>query len=181
MEPYWNYGRIAQIKFRGIRNDSHKLLPPDERNVQVYIYLAIAPSSAVVKEQSTDEELYEKSMLNKLVIDSYEKAIQEVSIECALAPDAAARNCRTCAPTDEPLFTNNIARDCSLADPCRQVQTLKLAAEKIEYEGETYYYIVDPKSVYGYRFFKFSKDLNGYQQLPMDAPINATLADLLEK
>ena len=40
-EPYWNWGRIAQIKARGIRNDSHKDLPANEKNVATFVYLAI--------------------------------------------------------------------------------------------------------------------------------------------
>lgn len=43
LEPYWNYARLAQIQFRGIRNDSHKSLPEPEKNVQTYVYCAIPP------------------------------------------------------------------------------------------------------------------------------------------
>lgn len=43
LEPYWNYARLAQIQFRGIRNDSHKSLPANEKNVQTYVYCAIPP------------------------------------------------------------------------------------------------------------------------------------------
>lgn len=29
VEPYWFYGRISQIIYRAVRNNSHKTLPPD--------------------------------------------------------------------------------------------------------------------------------------------------------
>jgi superfamily II DNA or RNA helicase len=29
VEPYWYYGRISQIIYRAVRNNSHKTLPPD--------------------------------------------------------------------------------------------------------------------------------------------------------
>lgn len=43
MEPYWNYSRLDQVKYRAIRNDSHIGLPKNERNVSTYIYLSIRP------------------------------------------------------------------------------------------------------------------------------------------
>lgn len=41
IDPYWNWSRLDQIIGRSIRFCSHKDMPKDERNVKVYIYLAI--------------------------------------------------------------------------------------------------------------------------------------------
>ncbi len=43
LEPYWNWARILQIQYRGIRNDSHRSLPADEKNVKTYVYCAVPP------------------------------------------------------------------------------------------------------------------------------------------
>lgn len=43
LEPYWNWARLSQIQYRGIRNDSHKSLPIDEKNVKTYVYCAVPP------------------------------------------------------------------------------------------------------------------------------------------
>lgn len=43
LEPYWNWARILQIQYRGIRNDSHKSLPAEEKNVKTYVYCAVPP------------------------------------------------------------------------------------------------------------------------------------------
>lgn len=40
MEPYWNNSRIEQIEGRGFRSCSHKYLPPKDRNIKTYLYLA---------------------------------------------------------------------------------------------------------------------------------------------
>ena len=49
LEPYWNWARIMQIQYRGIRNDSHRSLPVEEKNVKTYVYCAVPPRP------STDE------------------------------------------------------------------------------------------------------------------------------
>lgn len=46
LEPYWNWARLSQIQYRGIRNDSHKSLPVEEKNVKTYVYCAIPPRPA---------------------------------------------------------------------------------------------------------------------------------------
>ena len=56
LEPYWNYVRIDQVLGRAIRMLSHigndkndPLLPPDERNVEQYIYLSVFPIGDDIK------------------------------------------------------------------------------------------------------------------------------------
>lgn len=63
LEPYWNYARLAQIQFRGIRNDSHKSLPEAEKNVQTYVYCSIPP-------QFNDTDMPKTT----LALESFEKA-----------------------------------------------------------------------------------------------------------
>lgn len=69
MEPYWNSSRLAQVIGRGIRYCSHKDLPIEERIVQVYIYIAVAP----IKQKTIDEYIY-KMMLDKdkILYDFYD-------------------------------------------------------------------------------------------------------------
>ena len=42
IEPYWDKAREDQVKSRGIRLGSHSHLPPDQRNVQPYLYISVA-------------------------------------------------------------------------------------------------------------------------------------------
>ena len=49
VDPYWNYSRIAQVIGRGVRTCSHKNLPKAERNVTVYIYVAVTHDSSITK------------------------------------------------------------------------------------------------------------------------------------
>lgn len=180
MEPYWNYGRIAQIKARGIRNDSHKDLPPEEKNVQTYIYLAVSPPGEVSTSEAktTDEDLYDESVINQTEIESFVEALREVSIECMLNGE---KLCRVCAPTGQSLFSSDAQRDLRAPDPCSQVREEQVKASEITVDGVKYYYKEDPKSIYDYRVFEFDKDLNGWRPLPQSDPRYERITDAIKE
>jgi hypothetical protein len=46
MEPYWKWSRLEQVKHRFIRANSHIDMKPEEKNVQVYVYLSVATNFA---------------------------------------------------------------------------------------------------------------------------------------
>jgi superfamily II DNA or RNA helicase len=156
MEPYWNYSRIAQIRARGVRNDSHISLPPAERNVQTYIYLAVKPDSSTSTEPTTDEELYEDSVKDQISIESFVAALRGVSIECALNK---GEGCRLCNPTNTPLYGTNIIYDVERApDPCHALVEKTVQAQEVMLGEDKYYYR-------GEDIFKFDPDLKSYVRM----------------
>jgi superfamily II DNA or RNA helicase len=164
MEPYWNYGRIAQVMARGIRNDSHIDLPKDKKNVSTYIYLAVPPAGEVTRDEeniTTDVELYNDSIADSLLVNEFIQAINGVSIECLLNNDS---NCRSCNPTSEKLFSNDPFKDARMTDTCRPVEKKDVKAKSIVVDGETYYYN-ESDSLFGYSVFVFDKDLNAYKPM----------------
>lgn len=87
MEPYWNSSRIAQVIGRGIRYCSHKDLPIDERNVQVFMYIAVSPSTR--KRHKTIDEYIYKIMLDKdVVLNEFYQVMQDASIDKKLFKNA---------------------------------------------------------------------------------------------
>ncbi len=165
MEPYWNWGRVDQIKARGVRNDSHIMLQQAERNVQPYIYLAIPPQSEIsdgAKVSTTDTELYEESILDSIVIESFLSAIKEVSIECMVNGE---EYCRSCNPTNQLLYTDDIARDMVTSDPCKQLKEETIIAQEFEFAGTKYYYTADKDSIYDYKIIVYDSAINKYHQL----------------
>ena len=44
LEPWYNMNRIEQVIGRGVRTCSHKLLPFEERNVEIYMYSTLVGS-----------------------------------------------------------------------------------------------------------------------------------------
>ena len=166
MEPYWNWGRISQVIARGVRNNSHILLPASEKNVTPYIYLAIPPESERghdgIFQPTTDIELYDKSRISQLTIESFNEALREVSIECLVNEGV---NCKTCRPTNAPLYTDDPERDIRARDPCGEMKESQIKATEVMVDDKQYYYVADSASIYDYKIFVYDDDINGYRQM----------------
>ena len=185
LEPYFTFGRIAQIKFRAIRNDSHVDLPADEQNVQTFIYFAVVPDFPVdttdaidfkedkvsARDQktmklgfkmTTDMELYLEAVREYGNIETGLEVMRESAIECTVNGEP---NCRVCAPTSRPLYTDNIQRDMTVQDPCVPVERKKIVAETVVVDGIEYKYTPDTSSVYDFAIYEFSREINGYRTL----------------
>ena len=80
LEPYWNRARLDQIIGRGSRFCSHKDLPPEKRNIKVYIYMATHPELP----ESIDEYINYLSIQKNKIISEFEKALKESSVDCQL-------------------------------------------------------------------------------------------------
>lgn len=190
-EPYWNYARLAQIQFRAIRNDSHKLLPIDEKNVQTYIYCAVGPehvcsSGLNVKTclpdeidlpdfeamydtlpDTTDISLLKEAVKNYRVIESFLGPIQQASITAAIDELPGAR---LCAPTGERLYTNNILSDIAVPDKCREYTKSTVDVKSIDISGVTFYYRIDDKNPFGVAIYKKSEGLGGFVPMKANEP-----------
>lgn len=225
LEPPWTYSLISQIKARGVRSGSHVDLPPADRNVQTYMFIATKPdadpaeemlrkaiigdrimsdlpelsilsnaaddgSSASVKAaagieelMTTDMTLYYEALRERSLIDSFLDAIKESSIECEILGHVKSLglHCRQCNPTNSPLFTNNIDRDCVSPDPCSLLVEQKVKAKEIEYGDRKYYYVPDLKSLYGYSFFEYSDKVGKYLPADVSGVIDELLAAIEQK
>jgi hypothetical protein len=107
MEPYWQPVLIQQIIGRGVRYESHTRLPPSERNVDAFIYMAtftdeqlkgsisgvirqdvakynIKSYSKLGKPITSDENLYIIAERKLEIINEAQKLIKESSFDCTL-------------------------------------------------------------------------------------------------
>ncbi len=146
LEPYWTYGRIEQVKYRGIRNDSHIVLPPEEKNVKTHVYLAVPPQEDL---PTTDTEIYNDSVASFRGVQEFTEALREVSIECMVNAESW---CRVCSPTGQKLF-GDFQQDLRRGDPCQPYVEKKITAKSIDFAGQTYHYVPDDISVFGYKIF----------------------------
>ncbi len=96
LEPYWHEVRSQQVIGRGIRQDSHKLLPKEDRNVAIYRYLSTIDNMT----DTLDQIIYESSRNKQSNIDDFLGAIRESAVDCnlfhesnAIHPDIAAYRC----------------------------------------------------------------------------------------
>lgn len=84
IEPTWNWSKMEQIIGRAVRFCSHKDLPKEEREVKVYIYVAISPN----KEETTDEYILNLAIQKKNLISKFELALKESAVDCSLFKNA---------------------------------------------------------------------------------------------
>ena len=185
MEPFWNYARINQVKTRAIRYGSHVDLPENQQNVQVYIYLSDYPigyPQSKIKELTTDNDLYTKSVDNMHIIDTFMGAIAESSIDCSLhhpkLDDIIKEkiNCKLCSPDNAQLFHPLLKTDMELPSNCRPFSEKKVQVEEIILPGnpEKFYYKKENDKI---KIYSFNKKLNGYAPLLRTHPM---YADLME-
>ena len=185
IEPYWDKSRDDQFIARAVRLNSHEDLPPEDRNVQPYLYIAL-PNSEIWnlmlpkdRELQTIDEKFHQRGLEKYKLNSeFRKLLKEVSIECELFQYG---NCRVCAPTNQPLYSNkDAATDIRLPDPCEIILETEVKAKEIIFEGTKYFYttLSNDNSIQ-YTFYEFRKDLDGFSPLELSDPLIIILTDKL--
>ena len=93
IEPYWNPVRLEQVKGRAIRVGSHLKLPKEDRNVELYLYLAVMTPEQLKSDRtinddsdgkSSDQVLFDISQKKLQIMQELLTAIKEVSIDCTL-------------------------------------------------------------------------------------------------
>jgi len=84
LEPYWNKSRLEQVVGRASRFCSHINLPEEERDVKVYVYVAMHPEAKI----TVDQYIRKLSETKTKIIKQFEKAIKEVAIDCRLNKNA---------------------------------------------------------------------------------------------
>lgn len=93
IEPYWNHIRLDQVIGRAVRTCSHIALPPDERNVKIFIYYSVFSKEQIAasftlrtldKGATSDEYLFQIAKKKKKITDELLELIQKASADCAL-------------------------------------------------------------------------------------------------
>jgi SNF2 family DNA or RNA helicase len=139
MEPYWNFERIYQVMFRAIRYRSHEKLPEKERNVKVFIYLAVPPVDIKATEKTTDmylfTELAKKYQINQQMV----RLMASVAIDCDEFNKKANFDCYKCETRDgAPLYLADIKQDMMNPSPCKRTAK-PIVAKEISLSGQLYY------------------------------------------
>lgn len=92
LEPYWNYVRLDQVKGRAVRICSHMDLPPEERKVDIFTYIAKFGKGQKIDETlknmdggiSTDEQILRLFMAKKQLADSIMDIMKSSAVDCEL-------------------------------------------------------------------------------------------------
>jgi hypothetical protein len=113
LEPWYNINRIEQIIGRGVRNFSHKDLPFEKRNVQIFLYGTILKDA---EEEAADLYIYRISELKAVKIGKVTRLLKQTSVDCLINHD-------------QTLFTND---NFSLLEENRDVVQILSDHTKIE-------------------------------------------------
>lgn len=92
LEPYWNANRIDQVIGRAVRAHSHARLPPEERRVDIYEYMAtFTPEQAAQRtiktldnSKTSDEYLYELALKKGEMIDDMLGVLRRAAVDCRM-------------------------------------------------------------------------------------------------
>lgn len=84
LEPWYNMNRLEQIIGRAVRTCSHKDLPFEERNVELFLYGSIMENP---REEAADVYVYRLAELKALQIGSVSRTLKECAVDCILNID----------------------------------------------------------------------------------------------
>ena len=84
LEPWYNMNRIEQIIGRGVRNASHKLLPFEKRNVEIFMYGTILDDN---KEEAADLYVYRVAEFKAIQIGRVTRLLKETAVDCIIHHD----------------------------------------------------------------------------------------------
>jgi len=79
LEPWYNMNRMEQIIGRGVRNSSHKALPFEKRNVEIFMYGTILGDN---KEEAADLYVYRVAEYKAIQIGRVTRLMKETAVDC---------------------------------------------------------------------------------------------------
>lgn len=181
LEPYWTAARINQVERRGARANSHIQLPSVEQTFQLHVLLAVKPTThpnvtideltadIPPEKMTTDVELYTDSNRSAAIIESFQTALYETSIECMVNDG----QCKTCAPTDEMLFFTDVTTDMEMPDPCKPYTPAEIRAKTVMLNDKTYKWTDGPT------FYDYNADLDAWTEIPKYTLLHSELSELV--
>jgi hypothetical protein len=84
LEPWYNMNRIEQIIGRAVRNFSHKDLPFEERNVEIYMHGTILDKNV---EEAADLYVYRVAEYKAIQIGKVTRLLKETAVDCIVNHD----------------------------------------------------------------------------------------------
>jgi hypothetical protein len=84
LEPWYNMNRIEQIIGRAVRNFSHKDLPFEKRNVEIFMYATLLEDK---NRESADIYVYRVAEYKAIQIGIVSRLLKETSVDCIINYD----------------------------------------------------------------------------------------------
>ena len=84
LEPWYNMNRVDQIIGRAVRNFSHKELPFEKRNVQIFMYGTLFEDN---QEEAADLYIYRIAEYKAIQIGKVSRVLKETAVDCIVNHD----------------------------------------------------------------------------------------------
>ena len=93
MEPHWNKVRMDQVKGRAVRICSHKDMPVEKRNVDIYTYLSVLTKDQLARSEeiralddgmTSDQYIFEVAKRKSKLNADFLETIQMGAVDCEL-------------------------------------------------------------------------------------------------
>jgi hypothetical protein len=81
LEPWYNMSRIEQIIGRAVRNFSHKNLPFEQRNVQIFLYGTLLENQ---EQEAADLYVYRVAEYKAQQIGKVSRVLKETAVDCII-------------------------------------------------------------------------------------------------
>jgi hypothetical protein len=161
MEPFWHYVRLQQVIGRARRYRSHMDLPAPERTVKVFLYMATFTAAQVDSIKKTvgegvliraeaskrepeklltsDQALFEISLIKQQIADTLLQSVKEAAIDCR--SHSQLGSCFNMGVVTSPDFSTKPTLEEDIIDS--QGQEMQQRAVKKIKDRELYYYADD--------------------------------------
>jgi hypothetical protein len=184
LEPYWNQIRIDQVIGRAVRTCSHVALPPKDRNVDVFIYVATFTPKQLAdnftlrrqdKSMTSDESIVNVAERKNKLVTGLIRLMKQAAVDCQLNQSKQQRSLEnlTCFsfPVNLDGDTNAITLDI-VDEPLdkavigqQEKETIK--PKKVIIKGTPYIYIASTNEIFDYESYVTygSLQLLGYLEI----------------
>ena len=118
LEPWYNMNRIEQIIGRAVRNFSHKDLPFEQRNVQIFMHGTILDQNV---EEAADLYVYRVAEYKAVQIGKITRILKETAVDCIINHDQTnftqeIMSASLKEPITQQLSNGEIIRDFKIGD-----------------------------------------------------------------
>ena len=177
-EPYWNMVRIEQVVGRARRICSHQDLPPDMRNVKVFLYVSTLSESQRTDKNNnelinhdisridnkttvtTDENLYEIASIKQKINNQFLHAIKESAVDCNLYSGTSTKSgeqlvCYGHGKVNTNAFSSypSLEVDANIKDELN-IKTVNRQVDRITYNNKDYVLNLHTNEVYNFESYQ---------------------------
>jgi hypothetical protein len=114
LDPWYNMNLIEQVVGRAVRNMSHKDLPFEKRNVEIYLHATLLEDN---KEEAADLYVFRVAEYKSVQIGRVTRILKEVSVDCILNHDQTnftQKNMKT--SVKQILSSGNVIQEFPIGD-----------------------------------------------------------------